>query len=175
MSESKLIKAARKSRSDAQAELYRMNRNLWFMIALRYNHNRPDAEDCLQNALVKIFSNLDQFEESKGRFKDWSSRIVVNECLMFIREKQKQRDIHWEPDNQYQPSLEEESEVLSSKKLTKLLQQLPDGYRNVFNLYVIEGYDHKEIAAILDISVGTSKSQLFKARKMLQKHLEVLL
>ena len=155
--------------------LYHRYKNLWFAICLRYNHNQFDAEDCLQNALVKIFSKLGQFDSRKGRFKDWANRIVVNENLLFLRQRTKDRKMTEgiTPETVSQP--ESSENTLSPERMTRLIQKLPEGYRNVFNLYVMEGYNHKEIGQILDISVGTSKSQLHKARKMLQQELEVLL
>lgn len=175
MSEARLIKAAKKHNRDAQAALYTTYQKHWFMICLRYNNHRADAEDCLQNGLVKIFSNLNQFDPDKGKFKDWSSKIIVNENLAFLRHRQKARSSEISDDYLLEDFQLPETNTLSQENLTRLIQRLPDGYRTVFNLYVLEGYDHNEIASILDISVGTSKSQLHKARKLLQKQLEVLL
>ena len=146
------------------------------MICLRYNKNRYDAEDCLQSALVSIFSNLEQFDAEKGSFKSWSHRIVVNANLQFLK-KQKLR-MHNDLEDEYLLCTQENDEqefALSTEKMVKLVQQLPAGYRSIFNLYVVEGYSHAEIAQILDISIGTSKSQLAKAKKMLRRQVEVVL
>lgn len=161
----------------AQRQLYDRYRSFWFMICLRYHKNRFDAEDCLQNALVKIYSKLDQFDETRGVFKNWSAQVVTNENLMFLR-KQKDLFRFEELDDKINPTVMPEQDdgcsALAPEKLLKLVQNLPKGYRTVFNLYVMEGYTHREIAKILDISEGTSKSQLSKARKMLQHQLEMV-
>lgn len=174
--EGQLIKAAKRQKREAQNKLYEMYKRYWFAICLRYQRNRQDAEDCLQNGLVKIFSNIRQFNEAKGDFKSWSAKIIVNENLMFLRamkpteeltESSGELDVIW-------PETETEG-ALSTERLTKLIQQLPAGYRSVFNLYVVEGFSHKEISEILNISMGASKSQLSKARRMLRLQIEVLL
>jgi RNA polymerase sigma-70 factor (ECF subfamily) len=140
------------------------------MICLRYLRENQDAQDVLQNALIKIYSNLKTFDINRGSFKSWSSKIVVNECIMFLRKRsrsffynelQEELEIH---DNSYTPI-----EKISAEEITQLILQLPVGYRLVFNLFAIEGYSHKEIAETLSISIGTSKSQLFKAKKMLKE------
>ena len=163
---------ARNGDSRAQQKIYSTYKGLWFSICLRYMNERDDALDSLQNGLVKVYSNLNQFDDSKGSFKSWSAKIMVNECIMYQRKywKLKERDnVDLElVDNSY------ELDVFSSlgvQELTKIIQTLPVGYRLVFNMYAIEGYNHREISDKLDISVGTSKSQLFKAKKLLQSKL----
>ena len=170
-----LIKKVRKGDRLSQRALYEQFRSRWYLICLRYNGHEQDAQDCLQNALVKIYSHLEQFDPAKGDFAAWSSRIVINENLQFIKKK-KQNPFFVEqefvaPNDQF---TETEAE-LSMEKLTHLLQKLPQGYRTIFNLHAIEGYDHREIAELLDISVGTSKSQLSRARNMLKKQVELYL
>jgi len=135
-----------------------------------------DADDCLQNSLVNIFSKIKQFDSKKGNFKNWSCGIVVNENLMFLRKKKNMFEVEELSDVHLSSEVQTKDEnFLNPERLTKMLQKLPNGYRAVFNLYVMEGYVHKEIADILNISIGTSKSQLSKARKMLQLQLEVAL
>jgi len=126
--------------------------------------------------LVKIFTKIVDFDPKKGALKSWTARIVVNESLMLLRKRKaefSQGEFHEELE------IHDESETalerLSAKELTHLVMKLPDGYRTVFNMYVIEGYNHSEIAQILNISLGSSKSQLFKARKWLQARLEVMI
>lgn len=171
-----LISLAKKKDAKAQMELYRHFKAYWYAICLRYNGNSFDADDCLQNSLINIFSKLEQFDVNRGNFKSWSAQVVVNDNLMFLRKKKlnfETFDLDMEIADV--DTISEESSVISSENLTKLVQALPDGYRTVFNLYVLEGYTHKEIASILSISVGTSKSQLSKARKLLQHQLEVVI
>lgn len=166
--EAKTIQAAIELDRRAQALIYDQYKRYWFAICLRYQSQKSDAEDALQNALIHIFSKLNLFDPSKGEFKDWSARVVVNANLMLLRSKKPfdelehsavEESVSYSPIETDQPSLED---------LTRLIQKLPAGYRSVFNMYVLEGFTHDEIAEVLDISPGTSKSQLFKARKMLQ-------
>ena len=171
-----LISQAKKQNSKAQMELYKTFKSYWYTICLRYNRNGFDADDCLQNALINIFSKLNQFDQDRGDFKSWSAQIVVNDNLMFLRKKKQNfQTFDLEDEKHVVEPVSEESSVISSENLTKLIQALPDGYRTVFNLYVIEGYTHAEISEILEISIGTSKSQLSKARKLLQHQLEVVI
>lgn len=175
MAEEKLIRQAINNNRNAQREIYMLYRSYWFVICLRYVKIPENAEDVLQEALVKIFLNLSQFDNSKGNFKSWSSKIVVNENLIFLR-KNKQNIFVELNDEILNIEQEEISEnVTSTKALVTMIQKLPVGYRTVFNLYVVEGYSHKEISEILQISLGSSKSQLFKAKKMLKLNLEAQL
>lgn len=159
----------------AQRALYERHRAGWYLICMRYNDNRQDAQDCLQNALVKIYTRLEQFDEKKGDFAAWSSRIVINENLQFIKKKQKNLFLVEREFIDTEDHTHDNDDDLSLEQLTYLLQKLPQGYRTIFNLHAIEGYDHREIAEILDISVGTSKSQLSRARSMLKKQVELYL
>ena len=171
-----LIVQSLKGVQSAQRKLYDMYKTKWFMICLRYVKKREDALDVLQNALIKIYSKLDTFDLEKGAFGAWSSRIVVNESIMFQRKYWRHGESVELNDEVYVPIEETEPvENLRAQELTKLIQQLPDGYRVVFNMYAIEGYTHKEIAEILGISEGTSKSQLFKAKRILKKQIEVII
>jgi RNA polymerase sigma-70 factor (ECF subfamily) len=175
VTESKLITKARQQNREAQRALYDMYKTYWYMLSLRYNRNEQDAQDVLQDAMVQIFSKLEQFDSTRGIFKSWSGRIVINQSLMHLRKHKVNQNVEDIGDHPY---LENENDsaidILSAEELTKIIQQLPDGYRTVFNLYVLEGYNHKEISALLRTTEGTSKSQLFKAKKMLREKLEVL-
>jgi RNA polymerase sigma-70 factor (ECF subfamily) len=135
-----------------------------------------NAQDILQNGLIRVFTALKQFDDKKGNFLVWSNKIMVNEALRFL---QKQKRINFfEPVDESHLQIGVENNIhslLSAKELVQLIQQLPDGYRTVFNLYTIEGYSHKEISQKLNISEGTSKSQLSKAKKQLRQWIEVLL
>ena len=176
MSEKQAIKLARRGKRAAQAELFESYKNLWFSICLRYMKTRADSEDVLQDALIQIFGKLKSFDPQKGSFKSWSSKVVVNAVLMNLRSKNRsfeQEDLadqHDLADEQDSPM-----DLLTAKELTELIAKLPVGYQVVFNMYAVDGYSHKEIAQELGISEGTSKSQLFKARKLLRQKLEVLI
>jgi RNA polymerase sigma factor (sigma-70 family) len=136
-------------------------------VCLRYARHRMEAEDLLQDSFIKIFDNIHRFE-GKGSFEGWIRRIVVNTALKSISKHSFQKEgIGLE--NIYESS--EDPSVLaqlSEEEILKLIQELPDGYRIVFNLYCIEGYSHKEIGETLGIEESTSRSQLVKARNMLQ-------
>jgi len=136
---------------------------------------RFDAEDALQNALISIITKMNQFDDSIGSFDAWSNKIVVNECIMILRKNKK--IFTTELNDQLEKQENDDCIIhdLTQKEITKLVQNLPDGYRLVFNLFAIEGYSHQEIASLLSITEGTSKSQLFKARKMLKTSLDKIL
>lgn len=155
--------------------LYKKYERIWFRLCLRYGKNRYEAEDILQEGLIYVFRDLKQFKATKGTFRNWSSRVLVNAALRFLKKNQWQQsftDLEYVEKTTTIP--EDILTQITAKELTQVIQRLPLGYRVVFNMYAIEGYTHREIAEILNISVGTSKSQLFKARKTLQKQLEVL-
>ena len=134
---------------------------------MRYARHEMEAEDILQDAFIKIFDKINRFE-FKGSFEGWVRRIVINTALKNYSKKSfKQEQIGLET----YPELPLEPEIyahLHEEELLRLIGKLPEGYRLVFNLNVIEGYNHKEIANMLGIQESTSRSQLVKARKMLQ-------
>ena len=174
--EKDLINKSQKGNQSAQRALYLNYRVKWYMVCLRYAQTKSDADDMLQEGLIAIFKDLKQFDSEKGEFGAWSNRVLVNAILQFIR-KWKKLKLHSTIDD-YTYILTEKSDVfdeMSAKELTCLIQKLPSGYRVVFNLYVMEGYKHKEIAQLLDISENTSKSQLRKAKIMLRTKLERIL
>jgi RNA polymerase sigma factor (sigma-70 family) len=160
----------------AMQELYQLHERYWFRVCLRYGRNRSEAQDIMQEGLVLIFRDLHQFDPEKGAFRSWSNRVLVNAALRFLKKHQWQLSFEDLESARNEPDFSETSlDKLSAKEITEVIQQLPSGYRMVFNMYVIEGYSHKEIAALLNISVGTSKSQLSKAKKMLRQKIEFLL
>ena len=170
MEELRIIKRAKAGNRPAQRKLYDTYRRLWYVICLRYASDENDANDILQNALIKIYSNLGDFDMTKGAFKSWSATVVVNECLMFLRKRKGLKSRHQEySDALVQPTQSSAISNMTVKELLAVIRALPDGYRTIFNLYAIEGFSHKEIAERLGISIGTSKSQLHKARKLLQE------
>ncbi|MBT8233058.1 MAG: RNA polymerase sigma factor [Saprospiraceae bacterium] len=175
-SEKLLISESQKGVAKAQRDLYDRYKSRWFMICLRYVKKREDALDVLQNSLVKIFSKLDTFDSDRGTFSNWSSRVVVNESIMFQRKFWRAHEtIELHDENLLTTQESNPIENLGAEEITRLIQKLPDGYRVVFNMFAIEGFSHKEIAQILGITVGTSKSQLFKAKNMLKRQIEVII
>lgn len=156
--------------------LYENYKVKWFMICLRYAHNKTDAEDMLQEGLISVFKELRQYDPKKAQFSAWSNKVMVNASLQHLR-KWNKLNFNQQIDD-YDNQLVNNEDVfdsLGAKELMALVQNLPDGYRVVFNLYVIEGYKHKEIADILSISENTSKTQLLKAKRMLRNQLETIL
>ncbi len=142
-----------------------------FRLCLRYARDWPEAEDILQDGFVKVFADLKNFR-FEGPLGGWIRRVILNAALMHVRRQKRLFPIE---SLEYAAALDNGSDVLadlSAEALTKLLQKLPAGYRAVFNLYAVEGYSHKEIAGMLGIDEGTSKSQLFKARKTLKAMIE---
>lgn len=176
LSEINAIHRAKKGEPSAQRYLYDQYRSKWFMICLRYLPNRADAEDALQNGLVNIFTKINQFDTSIGEFSHWTSRIIANECIQILRKINKNQMVG-ELKDDLPAAYREESAIdkISRQEIMSIIQKLPAGYRVIFNMYVFDGFTHKEIASQLNISEGTSKSQLSKARKMLQQSLEVMI
>ncbi len=169
-----LIREAQQGSHDAYQSIYKCHKRQWYAICMRYQVSEFDAKDCLQEALIKIFTKISQFDDTKGSFEAWTARVVVNENLMFLRKKKSMSE--FEPiEHVLAPIIEDDENDLSALGLTKMIQALPKGYRTVFNLYVVDGFSHQEISEILAISVGASKSQLSKARKLLRHQLEVVL
>jgi RNA polymerase sigma-70 factor (ECF subfamily) len=170
-----LIEQCRKGKQAAQEELYDRFSAAMLSICTRYCGNRTEAEDVLQEGFIKIFRNIYDFKaKNEGSLAAWIKKIMVNTALSYLREKKRFsfiEDIETVPIRDQEDVLFDENEIVSpsSQELMKMISELPDGYKLVFNLYVIENYGHKEIASLLGITEGTSKSQLSKARALLQK------
>lgn len=175
-SETNIIDRCRKRDPEAQRYLYEKYKSLFFAICMRYMKHSMDAEDVLVESFYKIFTRIDSYN-GEGSFEGWMKRIVVNECLMKLR-KANNFKLHVDIDQAY--DIGEDAGIISDisfEELLSLIEELPPGYRSVFNLYVLEGYKHREIADLLDISINTSKSQLIlakkKMRELLKKKLEL--
>jgi RNA polymerase sigma-70 factor (ECF subfamily) len=166
-----LVREAKQGSAAAQKLLFDQMADRMLMLCRRYVKNRENAEEILLDGFYKLFKGLDSFHyEGDGAFYAWSKKIMVNECLMFLRKKTVFTLITESVAEEI--SLNEEGlDQLSASEIFSLIVQLPVGYRTVFNLYVIEGMNHREVASLLNISEGTSKSQLSKARSLLQKML----
>jgi len=171
--EQALIEGCRKCKADAQRELYERFAPRMMGVCMRYIHDREEAEHVMIGGMVKVYEKLGQFNE-KGSFEGWIRRIMVNESLMYIR-KHKNMSLEVEIEAvDHAPNYHVLEQTLEANDLLQLVGELPVGYRTVFNLYAIEGYNHKEIAEMLEINENTSKSQLSRARKYLQNRLEAL-
>jgi len=170
VTEKELIKACREEDPAAQKALFERYSPKMFALARRYVGSREEAEDVLVEGFFKVLTRLDQYS-GEGSFEGWIRRILINEALMHLRRRQPH---HAEVELSNlsagkEPEIEAE---LSYQELLQLLEQLPEGYRTVFNLYVIEGYKHREIAELLGISINTSKSQLILAKKRMRELIE---
>lgn len=143
-----------------------------FAVCIRYMGNKSDAEDVLQDGFVTLFSKLDTYS-GEGSFEGWARRVFVNTALMSLRKNDALKmsdslETAWNVQSEVTTQIQD----LGYKELMKMISSLPAGYRTVFNLYVVEGYSHKEISETLGISEVTSRSQLMRARAMLQEMME---
>ena len=169
--ESELIKKALKSNREAQHVLFEMHAPKMLSVCRYYIKDLQHAEEAMLNGFFKVFTQLNTFR-NEGSFEGWIRRIMVRESISYLRSnrcfEQLEEDINdvVEAENLETNLLESEWNVAD---IQQLIDQLPEGYRAVFVMYAIEGYKHYEIATLLNISEGTSKSQLFKARKLLQQ------
>jgi RNA polymerase sigma-70 factor (ECF subfamily) len=141
---------------------------------MRYAAESNSAQDLLQEGFVKIFKNIDKFR-GDGSFEGWIRRIFVNTCLEFVRKKANMYVVQDTETVKVEYQDENALQKLMKEDLMEMIQSLSTGYRTIFNLYVIEGYSHKEIAELLNVTEGTSKSQLARARYLLQKKVETLM
>lgn len=157
----------------AQQRLYKLLAPKLFGVCLRYAGNRTEAEDILQDGFVKIFTKIGQFD-FKGSFEGWARRVVVNCALTHYRRESKLCAVPDIAEYDTQLSPDDVLSVISGNELMQMVQQLTPQYRTVFNLYAIEGFSHQEISKMLNISEGTSKSNLSRARCLLQEKVEAL-
>lgn len=167
-SEKEFIERCLKNDPQAQEALYRQYAPKMFGICLRFTRNKMEAEDVLQDGFIKVFSYLKDYR-NEGSLEGWIRRTIINTAINFYKKKVKRFN---EMDIEKADYVNHEDETildkLSANELLNLIQELPDGYRMVFNLSVVEGYTHKEIGDMLNISENTSKSQLSRARNVLQ-------
>ncbi|MGN6165421.1 MAG: RNA polymerase sigma factor [Flavisolibacter sp.] len=166
-SDSDLIEGCIQGNRKMQHELYNRFASKMYGVCLRYAGNAEEAEDILQEGFIKVFNKIGSFR-SEGSFEGWIRRIFVNTAIEHFRKK-----IYLQPITDYEEDTVEGKylsvlDSLAEKDIIQLVQQLSPGYRTVFNMYVVEGYTHKQIAEALNISEGTSKSQLSRAKLILQ-------
>ena len=172
MTEDELIRGCLQDDSSCQKEIFNRFAGRMLGVCNRYARNSADAEDILQDAFIKVFDKIFQFK-FEGSFEGWIRRIVVNTALKKYSLRRYEKEVvGYEIKDSDESGLQPATySHLTEKDLLVLIYNLPDGYRLVFNLYVIEGYQHDEIAQMLGIQPGTSRSQLVKARNMLQKQI----
>ena len=181
LDDNQIIRGCRKHKRTAQEALYEKYAPVLRGICLRYSRNKTEAEDLLQDGFIKIFLNINKFS-GKGSFGGWLKRIMVNTAITQFKKNKYHYNIDEINELEFADNKEDDNEQkdiksiilngdLSKEDLLNVVNKLPEGFKMVFNLYVIENYSHKEIAKTLKISVNTSKSQLSRARKLIQKKL----
>ena len=174
LNEKDIVQSCQRNEAKAQQALVTKYAPMLLATALRYVRNRDDAQDVLQNALIKILDNLPRFRYDEGSFEGWMRRIVVTSSLKFLR---KPISYSIEPLEEWHNEREIELEIyqkLNVDELLILIKELPEGCREVFNLYVMEEYSHKEIGEMLNINESSSRSQLTRARHFLRKKLDFM-
>lgn len=166
--EQKIVQLFRRGDTSATDVLYAEYANYLTAVCARYISDDDDVKDVLQEAFIKIFITIDTFDyRGSGSLKAWMRRIVVNESLQWLRQRKRSPFDRMEAEPPDMPDDAPETDDLSSDELTQLVRQLPEGYRAVLNLYVVEGKSHKEIAQLLGIKPDSSASQLHRAKNML--------
>ncbi len=174
MSDQELLHGCQRNDSKAQTAFYQKYKGRLMGICRRYARTTAEAEDILQESFIKIFRNITEVRNPDA-IGGWLRKIVTNTSLNYYRSQ-----LHYQQTTDYEEILHSNDDYLqllshlSNEEIVKLINALPDGYRMVFNLYIIDGYDHAEIARMLEISENTSRSQLFKAREVLKKKLNEL-
>jgi len=169
-----IIKDCKANKPGAYEFLYKKYYRILYGIALRYCRTTFEAEDILQEAFIKIFNNIQSYN-NQGSFEGWIKRIVQYTAINHYRSNLKfnqNSDFANEEYDIQDGSFDALFDALETKEIIILLNKMPEGYRMIINLYCIDGYTHKEISEILNISVGTSKSQLFKAKDYLKREVE---
>lgn len=151
-----------------QQELYSRFASKMYGVCLRYAGNAEEAEDILQEGFIKVFNKISSYR-GEGSFEGWVRRIFVNTAIEHFRKKIYLQPITETEENTVEGKYLSVLDNLAEKDIVQLIQQLSPGYRTVFNMYVVEGYTHKQIAEMLGISEGTSKSQLSRAKLILQE------
>ncbi len=162
-----LIERCREGRRDAQFELYRLYSRAMYNTALRMVRHPHDAEDLLQSVFIEVFSKLDSFryESSIGA---WMKRITINKCINFLKSRRLALSELTPFNDRAEESAPEPEPPYTVERINRAINELPDGYRVVFSLYAVEGYDHEEIAQILGVAEATSKSQYSRAKAKLR-------
>lgn len=163
-----LIRGCLQNNAAMQKKLYDKYAAKMYGIALRYAHSQEDAKDILQDGFVKVYKNLNKYKGT-GSFEGWMRRIMVNTAIEHYRKKNNTYEIQASHEESITDGDLTALDKLATAEILNMVKALPNGYRTVFNLFAIEGYAHKEIAEMLNISEGTSKSQYARAKALLQE------
>lgn len=169
MSIEQLIKDCKKDDVKAQEQLYRLFAPKLFSVSLKYSRNYTEAQDNLQDGFLLIFKNIHQYS-FKGSLEGWLKRVLTNHILQQYRKETFLNVV--DENTPEEVEMEIDGDAVSSEFLMKIIQELPDRYRLVFSLYVLDGYAHQEIAKMLNINIGTSKSNLSRAKMILKEKIE---
>ncbi|MFN4253959.1 MAG: RNA polymerase sigma factor [Saprospiraceae bacterium] len=166
-----LVERCKEGRREAQFELYRLYSRAMYNTALRMVGNALDAEDLLQSTFIEVFTKLDSFRY-ESTIGAWIKRITVNKCINFLKSRRLAfAELTQQTDRAEEPREAEHEPRWSVEKINRAIGELPDGYRVVFSLYALEGYDHEEIGQILGVTEATSKSQYSRAKAKLREAL----
>ena len=169
--EKQLIARAAKNHRDAQQHLYEKHSGKMLSVCRMYIKDLQHSEDVMLTGFFKVFTHLKDFKH-EGSFEGWVRRIMIRESISFLRKKN-ELEFQEEMESVKSEGFDTIQAEIDADHIQRLIDELPEGYKTVFVLYAVEGYKHAEIAELLKIKVGTSKSQLFKAKKMLQEQLEL--
>jgi len=170
--EKKIISLCRRGKRDGQQKLYQICAPYVYSTIKRYILETEDIKDTMQEVFANVFKNIKAFDETKGTFNSWIKKIAVNQALMLIRKKKRiSQLIPLDDFHNRTLGSPDKYDNLLREDVDKILEKVPDGYRIVFTMYVIDGYDHKEIAELLNIKIETSRSQLARAKKWIHFHL----
>ena len=170
-SENDLIKGCIKGDAQMQRLLYQRFSAMMYTVCLRYSENTDDANDVLQEGFIKVYKSLSKFRR-EGSFEGWVRRIFINTSIEHYRKKVKLYNVTEVQENTIEDDSLDALDSLATKDVLNIINELSPGYKQVFNMHVIEGYSHKEIAELLGITEGTSKSQLARAKSVLKKIIE---
>ncbi len=180
-SDDQIILGCQQGKRKAYSKLFDLYAPVMLGVCMRYCKNRIDAEDVMQDGFIKVFSQIHKFR-FEGSFEGWMKRIMINAAIDNYQTNLKRAFLEDHADTMQDKGLADynddddlpEEHRIPHSKLMEMIQELPDGYRMVFNLYAIENYNHREIGSLLGVSENTSKTQLLKARKVLKKKIEAL-
>lgn len=170
-SESDLIKGCIEGDPQMQRLLYDRFSSMMYGVCLRYSDNTEDANDVMQEGFIKVYKSLSKFR-AEGSFEGWVRRIFINTSIEHYRKKVKLYNVSEVQENTIEDNELNALDSLATKDILNIINELSPGYKQVFNMHVIEGYSHKEIAEIIGITEGTSKSQLARAKGVLKKIIE---
>jgi RNA polymerase sigma factor (sigma-70 family) len=169
MTEEALLQACLKNQPAAQQELYSKYSPKMLAVCYRFARNREDAEDMLQEGFIRVFTQIHQFQ-NKGSFEGWIRRIIVHTCINHLKKHKKFNDsVDISQAHTLQVREDSVPSIIQAKQVIECIRMLPIGYRTVLNLFAIDGYNHREIATMLDIEESTSRSQYTRAKAMLEQ------